>query len=106
MAATASSPTLTGAALRVAIKASVAKHLNVARFDVFLFGSEAEGVAHARRSDVDVGILGPEPVSGATLQRIRDELESLRTLRAFDLVDFSVVDDAFKREALRHVERL
>ena len=100
-----SRPVLTGATLRTAIRESVRKFLDLDRYQLFIFGSEASGVAD-RRSDIDVGLLGPEPVSGAVLQRIRDELDSLRTLRAFDLVDLSGVDESFRTEALTHAQRL
>ena len=100
-----SRPALTGKALRAAIRQSLQKFVDLEQHDVFIFGSEAAGVAD-RRSDIDVGIAGPQPLSGSVLQRIRDDLETLRTLRGFDVVDFSRVDDAFKTEALKHVERI
>jgi hypothetical protein len=40
------------------------------------------------------------------MQRIRDDLETLRTLRQFDVVDLTMVDESFKAEALKHAERL
>jgi predicted nucleotidyltransferase len=94
-----------GRALRAAIRQSVRKFLDLEQYEVFIFGSEASGTA-GRRSDIDVGILGPQPVPGAVLQHIRDELDTLRTLRVFEVVDFSRVDESFKTEALKHVERL
>jgi len=100
-----SPPALRGLALRTAIRTSVEKFLDLDRFQLFVFGSEAMGVAD-RRSDIDIGILGTEPVPGAIMQQIRDELETLRTLRVFDLVDFSRVDESFKAEALEHAERI
>ena len=100
-----SRPVLSGADLRKAIRGSVEKFLDLERFQLFLFGSAATGVAE-RRSDIDIGILGPEPVSGAIMQKIREELETLRTLRVFDVVDFSRVDESFKAEALEHARRL
>ena len=98
-------PALSGQALRQAIRQTLARFLNLDQYEVFIFGSEVGGSGNSR-SDIDVGIQGPEPVPGATLQRIRGELETLRTLRPFDLVDFSGVDQAFKAVALHHVEKL
>ena len=98
-------PALTGNALRAAIRESVARFLDLNIYQLFIFGSEASGVAD-RRSDIDIGILGPEPVSGAVMQQIREDLETLRTLRPFDVVDFSRVHESFKAEALEHAERL
>ena len=100
-----SRPVLAGISLRQAIKESVAKVLDLDHYQLFIFGSEASGVAD-RRSDIDIGILGPQPVSGAVMQHIRQELETLRTLRPFDVVDFSSVDESFKREALENAEQL
>lgn len=100
-----SRPVLEGAALRAAIRRSVGKFVDLDEYDLFIFGSEASGVAD-RQSDIDIGIAGPRPLTGSVLQRIRDDLETLRTLRGFDLVDFSQVDEPFRAEALKHVERL
>lgn len=98
-------PALTGSALRRAIRESVQKFLDIERYEIFLFGSEVRGVVD-RRSDIDVGILGPQPVPGAVMQHIRQELETLRTLRTFDVVDFHSVDESFKAEAREYAERL
>jgi len=98
-------PVLAGATLRQAIRETVSPLLDLDRFQLFLFGSEASGLAD-RCSDIDVGLLGPQRVPGAIVQQIRERLESLRTLRPFDVVDLAAVDDAFKAEALAHAERL
>ena len=102
---TQSRPVLAGRELREAIRDVVQRHLDLARYALFIFGSEASGTAD-RRSDIDIGILGSAPVAGSTLQAIRDELDELRTLRAFDLVDLQRVDESFKEHALAHAERL
>jgi predicted nucleotidyltransferase len=97
---------LAGARLRhQAIRDVVRRQLDDARYELFLFGSEASGVAD-RRSDLDVGILGPQPVPGATMQLMRDALDRLRTLRSIDLVDLRSVDEGFSVKALEHAERL
>jgi predicted nucleotidyltransferase len=100
-----SAPVLEGHTLRVAIRETVQKFLDLNIYELFIFGSEALGIAD-RCSDIDVGILGPQPVSGAVMQRIREDLDTLRTLRPFDVVDFNRVDESFKAEALEHAERL
>ena len=79
--------------------------LDSGRYQVFIFGSEA-GSTGTSRSDIDVGILGPAPLPGATMERIRSELEKLRTLRVFDVVDFARVDKSFQDVAMQNVERL
>ena len=98
-------PALEGAELRRAIKAVMEKFLDLDHYEIFIFGSEATG-AGSSRSDIDVGVLGPQAVSNVMIQKIRAELESLRTLRPFDLVDFNRADESFKTAALQHVERL
>ena len=102
---TQSPPPLAGRALRDAIRDVVQRRLDLDRYHLFVFGSEASGGAD-RCSDIDIGILGPEPVTGAVMQAIRDDLETLRTLRSFDLVDLRHVDELFKAKALEHAERL
>ena len=98
-------PALSRSGLRVGIRGAVGKNLDLTRYRVFLFGSEASGTA-APGSDVDVGIWGPEPIAGAILARIQEELENLRTLRLFDVVDFARTDETFRSVALRGSEPL
>ena len=102
---TGSRPVLAGRELRDAIRDVVQRHLDLAQYELVIFGSEASGSAD-RRSDIDVGILGSGPAPGQMLQLIREELDTLRTLRAFDLVDGQRVDESFKQHALAHAERL
>lgn len=98
-------PVLTGGLLREAIREVVARSLDLGRYELYVFGSEASGAAD-RSSDIDIGILGPQPVPAPKMEAIREQLEMLRTLRAFDLVDFTRVDESFKVKALEHAERL
>jgi predicted nucleotidyltransferase len=98
-------PPLSGDALRHAIRDSIRRHLDLESHQIFLFGSEATGAA-GQTSDIDVGILGPRPIPGSVVERIRQELDTLRTLRTFDVIDFSRVDDAFRSAALANAEQL
>ena len=100
-----SEPVLSGPSLRQAIRESVRRHLDLNTYQVFVFGSESSGVAD-RRSDIDIGILGPRSVPGVIMQRIRAELDGLRTLRPFDVVDLTSVEESFKAHALEHADRL
>ena len=61
---------------------------------------EVAADAAALRSDWDIGILGPAPLRGAVLEAVREELETLRTLDTFDVVDLARVPDGFRRAAL------
>lgn len=101
----AASRRLTGQALRQAIREAVGKHLDLAAYDLFIFGSEASGTGTIR-SDIDIGIRGRVPLSPATVLRIREELEKLPTLRIFDVVDFSAADPSFSEVALRRIEKI
>ena len=71
-----------------------------------LFGSRARGGEHGRASDWDIGILGPTRLHGAVVQRIREELEALRTLHTFDVVDLSAVPESFRADVLAEAEPL
>ena len=99
------SPALSGESLRHAIRDSVAKFLDLRANNLFIFGSEA-GRGETSRSDIDIGIEGPQAIPATVLRQIRDELENLRTLRTFDVVDFRRVDERFRTVALQNVEKL
>lgn len=99
------SPALSGKALRVALREVLGRFIDLNSHDIFIFGSEASPERNDR-ADIDIGILGPHPLAGALMQNIRYELETLRTLRKFDVIDFSRVDPSFRSIALQHVERL
>lgn len=80
----------------------IRRHLPDSTYRVFLFGSRAEGTAHAR-SDVDIGIEGPAPVPLATLAEIEDELEEAPTLYTIEVVDFWRVPERFQQVARQRV---
>jgi len=52
----------------------IRRHVPDPAYRVFLFGSRATGSA-GERSDIDIGIEGPAPVSRAALAAIHDEFE-------------------------------
>lgn len=64
-------------------------------YRVYLFGSWVSGEA-AARSDVDIGIEGPTPVSPAAMVNIREACDSLSTLRTVDIVDLGRVTPGFR----------
>jgi predicted nucleotidyltransferase len=78
--------------------AVVRRHVPDPAYRVFLFGSRAEGTAH-ERSDIDIGIEGPAPVSPEALSLIEDELEEAPTLYTIEVVDFTRVPEKFRRVA-------
>lgn len=82
--------------IRDAILRVLLRHLDPARWEVWLFGSFAAGRAD-RASDIDLAVRGPIPLSPATAARILADLEEqVPTLRDFDLVDLAVAPDALR----------
>jgi len=76
-----------------------------AGYSAVLFGSRATGQAW-HTSDWDVGLLGPLSLRGAIVERIREDLDEIRTLHTFDVVDLTNVPDYFREIALRKVVKL
>ena len=68
------------------------------KYRVFLFGSHVSGEA-GPRSDIDIGIEGPEPLNSRAMQEIREACERLPTLRTIDLVDFASMRPEFRHAA-------
>lgn len=79
------------------------KYLDLKKYKVFFFGSRVKG-KNFPRSDIDIGVLGKEPIPIEIKFKIEEELEELPTLYKFDLVDFSEVSKDFKKEALKSIE--
>jgi len=76
----------------------IASQINPAEYKIFLFGSFAKGEDN-RTSDIDIGIEGKYPLSPRIKFQITDELEKLKTLKRFDLVDFKSVSPNFYTKA-------
>jgi predicted nucleotidyltransferase len=83
----------------------VGKYLPLEKYQLFYFGSRVSGLG-SDRSDIDVGIEGPEPVPNQILWQIRHELEELTTLYTIEFVDFNAVSNDFKQVAMAHIEDL
>jgi predicted nucleotidyltransferase len=82
--------------------AVVRRHLPDPAYRIFLFGSRADATAHPR-SDIDIGIEGPSPVTREMLASIEEELEEAPTLYTSDVVDFGRAPEKFRRVASRQV---
>jgi predicted nucleotidyltransferase len=88
------------------VAAIVRRHLpRGGAYRAYLFGSRATRRARPV-SDWDIGVLGPAPMRGAVLQAIRDELDDLRTLHTFDVVDLAAVPEGFRAAALHDAVQL
>jgi predicted nucleotidyltransferase len=79
------------------------KHLDLSRFRVFFFGSRVTG-GGTDRSDIDVGIEGPEPIPAAAMFAIEEAIENLPTLYKVEVVDFRHVPAKFREVALKDIE--
>lgn len=71
-------------------------------YKVFMFGSRA---AHKSKnySDVDIGILGKKPL-GKAYYKIINLIEDSVIPYKVDVVDFALVDEKFKKIALKEIE--
>lgn len=71
-------------------------------YKVFLFGSRATKNFN-RHSDVDIGLLGKNPV-GKAYYKIINKIEESDIPYKVDIVDFALVDEQFKKIALQEIE--
>lgn len=91
--------------LRRLIKNVFDKHLQTGDYRLFFFGSRVKG-DNSPRSDIDLGIEGPQKLSSRVKLSIEEELQNLPILYKIDLVDFTNVSDDFKKKALRNIEEI
>ena len=85
------------------VKQIVLKHIPKDNFAVFLFGSRAVGNAKPL-SDIDIGILGSEPLPTIIKADLESDLEESIVPYKIDLIDFYQVDKDFKKEALNTIQ--
>ncbi len=83
----------------------IGKHLDLSKYKVFFFGSRITGKGDDR-SDIDVGIEGPDPIPGSTLSLITEEVENIRTLYTIEIVDFKKVSDDFYNVAKQNIKMI
>jgi len=81
----------------------ISRHLDLGLYRVFFFGSRVVG-CNSPRSDIDLGIEGPEEIPARAIVEIRESLDKLPTLYQFDIIDFHKVTPEFKKEALKSIE--
>ncbi|MFQ5729092.1 MAG: nucleotidyltransferase domain-containing protein [Waddliaceae bacterium] len=70
---------------------------------IFLFGGRARG-RRGKEIDVDIGLLGAEPVPLELLGKLHEAVEASTIPLKVDFVDFKTVDESFKRIALTEIE--
>lgn len=83
--------------------AIIRRHINDASYQLYLFGSWAKGAAYPE-SDIDLAILGPQPLAPALLRRIKEDIAALPTLRRVDIVDLRAAGESFRKNVLAHAK--
>jgi uncharacterized protein len=83
------------------IKQNVLSELAEENVAIALFGSAAIGT-ETYASDVDVAIIPRGLMNRAVLSRVRERVEELTVPYVVDIVDFSLVSESFKENALSH----
>lgn len=68
---------------------------------IFLFGSRAAG-DNSKNADIDIGIIS-ENLDSKLIIKIKEIIEDSFVPFKVDIVDFSKVDETFKRKALRRI---
>lgn len=81
----------------------IGRYLDLKDFKVFFFGSRV-GSKTNERSDIDIGIEGPNPIPFETMTQIRSEISNLPILYKIDIVDFKKVDRDFYKVAKQNFE--
>ena len=89
--------------LKSEIRKIIGRHLDLHRYRIFFFGSRVAG-SNSERSDIDIGIQGPEEIPGHIMVEIRGDIDDLPTLYQFDIVDFGNVSTEFRVAAMGHCE--
>ena len=77
------------------------KYLNLSSYRLVLFGSRANNTA-STVSDIDIGILGSQPVPRQKLALLRDALRESPTIYKIDLVDLATTSESFRNLAVKN----
>jgi predicted nucleotidyltransferase len=87
------------------IKDAVNEFFPNQNYKLFVFGSQANREILSS-SDIDVGIDIGKPIENRIISMIWNKLDDLPTLYTFDVIDFQMVEDRFKKVALKNIEVL
>lgn len=91
--------------LKAEILGIVGRHLDLSTYRVFFFGSRVAGTG-TDRSDIDIGIVGPEPIPARAWAEIQEEIENFPSLYKIEIVDFRAVAPIFRDVALQDTETI
>jgi predicted nucleotidyltransferase len=84
------------------IKEIIFSIIDAKEYKVFLFGSRATKNIK-RNSDIDIGFIGKKPM-GKAYYKIINKIEESDIPYKVDIIDFSLVDEKFKKIALQEIE--
>ncbi len=87
------------------IKEIISKFIDPDKYEIFIFGSRATGHA-LEYSDCDIGISGKKALPLRKIALIKEALEESELPFRVDIVDFFMVSDNFKKEALLKVKKI
>lgn len=79
------------------------KYLDLKKYKVFFFGSRVSGKGNDK-SDIDVGIEGPEKIPDSVIFNIKDGVEGLPILYKIDIINFTDADKNFLDVASQYKE--
>lgn len=82
-------------------KQIVMKKIDNTAYDIFLFGSRADGTAR-EMSDIDIGIKGKKQLDLITRALLDETFENSIIPYKIDIVDFSTASEKFKSYAMQH----
>ena len=83
-------------------KELVFKYINTSLYKVFVYGSRARNTHH-RFSDLDIGVIGEKPLAAHVHLELEHKLDESRIPFKVEIVDFSIADENFKKEAMQNV---
>lgn len=81
----------------------IGAYLDLKTYKVFFFGSRVLGKG-SERSDIDIGIEGPEAVPWKAIMEIKEAFEEMPILYKIDVVDFKSVSKEFYEVAKQAIE--
>jgi predicted nucleotidyltransferase len=70
---------------------------------LFLFGSRARG-DHELNSDIDIGFIPRQSFDPKKITLLREWIENQNIAQKVELVDFSLVSEEFKKQALKDAD--
>lgn len=91
--------------LKEEIKGIVGRYLDLKLYRLFFFGSRLKDKGD-ERSDIDIGLEGPEETPLKIISKIKEEIEALPILYKIEIVDFKRVSSDFRQVALQKIEEI